>query len=682
MIAADAEAALFSVKTFAAAILAYYVALSIGFAEPVWAVTTAYIVSQPLAGAVISKAFFRLLGTFLGGAAAVVFLPAFVNEPLVLSFVLSLWLGLCIYLGQLDRTPRSYVFLLAGYTVSIIGFPSVLTPGSIFNVAVLRIQEIGIGIVTGSFVHGAILPRTVTKRLQQRITAVVGDAEKWSREALAGSREPVLDHERRRIANDINEIDQLSFHVAFDTARLLPRSATIRALQDRLSWVLPLSGVVEDRIAELVAQREGLPMEVAALVARVHAWFSQSIVGSARDGVAQELVAEAERLERAMSVETAWRWREMLLASLLAQLAEFIRAHRELRELRDQVINSSIRGLSPEAAGHIQSATGRSLHRDHGLALRSGLGAAVAVFGVCVFWIATAWPSGGIAALIVGVGCALFGTLPNPAFGIRRFLYGALVGIAAATAYGFVIFPRVTDFVMLTAVLAPLLLLFGSIQARPLLASFGLGGVVGFLNSVGIASTYQGDFTTFVNGAIALLAGTFAADFVIGIFHAVGAEVAFARLFRAGFRDIAARAEGRAPNMRRWGSRMVDRIALIAARTGPTGAHPALPAYDALRGLRVGYLAGELHLLASTLTDGEERNAINATLAVISTHFRSIGPAKHVPAGAAVLVAIDRALAAFATHAQPERRRQGAILLTGLRRGLFPHTEGFIGTQA
>src|ERR1700733_11435714 len=100
MMATDAQAIFFSAKCLAAAIIAYYVSL---------------------------------LGTFLGGAAAVIFLPAFVNEPLVLSFVLALWLGLCVYIAQLDRTPRSYTFLLAGYTAAIIGFPSVGAPGDIFN---------------------------------------------------------------------------------------------------------------------------------------------------------------------------------------------------------------------------------------------------------------------------------------------------------------------------------------------------------------------------------------------------------------------------------------------------------------------------------------------------------------------------------------------------------------------
>src|SRR3984957_17243141 len=248
--ATDSEAARFSAKCFAAAIIAYYVSLRIGFSQPVWAVTTVYLVSQPLAGATLSKSLYRLLGTFLGGAAAVIFLPAFVNEPLVLSFVLALWLGLCVYIAQLDRTPRSYTFLLAGYTASVIGFPSVLAPAGIFNTAILRVQEISIAVAVVSLVHVAIWPRTIAKRLQDRVTAIVNDAEQWSRRALLGSRDPVLDRDRRRLARDVDDIEELSVHLAFDTALWAPPAQVVRALQDQLSWLLPLGGAIEDRIAE------------------------------------------------------------------------------------------------------------------------------------------------------------------------------------------------------------------------------------------------------------------------------------------------------------------------------------------------------------------------------------------------------------------------------------------------
>src|SRR5262249_11811425 len=140
----------------------------------------------------------------------------------------------------------------------------------------------------------------------------------------------------------------------------------------------------------------------------------------------------------------------------------------------------------------------------------------------------------------------------------------------------------------------------------------------------------------------------------------------------AGFRDIAARTDEGARNRGRWVSRMFDRIALIAARLGPSGVDPALPPYDLLVGVRAGYLAGELRALSSTLSDGEQRKAAEEVLKGINTHYRNIGAARRVPAGEALLHAIDRALAAFSVDAQLERRRRGVILLAGLRRSLFP----------
>src|SRR5262249_39628490 len=407
MMEADAEAALFSLKSCAAAVIAYYLALRMGLSQPVWALNTVLLVSQPLAGQVFSEALFRMMGTLLGGIAAVVFLPGFVNEPLILSVVLALWLGLCVHLVLLDRTPRSHMFVLAGYTASIIGFPSVLTQGSIFDTAVVRVQEIGIGILTATLVpvvfsitirrFGRSTSRTLTNRLQQRIVATVSGVEQVSRRALAGTQDPILDGERRRLASSVNNIEQLACHLPFDITRLLPRAAAIRALQDRVSRLLPLSGSVEDRIVELRAQEGGVPTEVAGLIGRVESWFAESISGSAREATARELVAEAERIEQEITARESWRWRDTLLLSRLARLAELVLAHRVLRELLDRIPSGSVHGLSPEAARLVDSASGRSLHRDHTVALRSALGATVAVFAVCAFWMATAWPSAAIA---------------------------------------------------------------------------------------------------------------------------------------------------------------------------------------------------------------------------------------------------------------------------------------------
>ena len=75
----------FSINSFAAAMLALYIALGLGLTNPYWAMMTAYIVSQPLAGSVRSKALYRLLGTMIGAVAAKIFrkprLPRLIRSP-------------------------------------------------------------------------------------------------------------------------------------------------------------------------------------------------------------------------------------------------------------------------------------------------------------------------------------------------------------------------------------------------------------------------------------------------------------------------------------------------------------------------------------------------------------------------------------------------------------------------
>ena len=61
------EPLLFSLKTFAGAMLALGASWLLEVTDPQWSVITAYIVSQPLLGAIWAKGAFRLVGT-LGGA--------------------------------------------------------------------------------------------------------------------------------------------------------------------------------------------------------------------------------------------------------------------------------------------------------------------------------------------------------------------------------------------------------------------------------------------------------------------------------------------------------------------------------------------------------------------------------------------------------------------------------------
>lgn len=102
----DREAWIFSLKSFIGAMLALYLSFRLGLPRPFWAPLTAYVVAQPIAGAVRSKALYRVIGTFIGALATVIFIPTFINYSVLMCLVFGVWIGFCLYVSMLDRTPR------------------------------------------------------------------------------------------------------------------------------------------------------------------------------------------------------------------------------------------------------------------------------------------------------------------------------------------------------------------------------------------------------------------------------------------------------------------------------------------------------------------------------------------------------------------------------------------------
>jgi fusaric acid resistance family protein len=113
----------FAIKTFGAATLALYLAMWLDLPRPYWALSTVYITSQVLAGATRSKALYRVCGTLLGAVVSVILVPNLVNAPVLLTLAIAAWVSACLYFSLLDRTPRSYVLMLAGLPLRSSGSP-------------------------------------------------------------------------------------------------------------------------------------------------------------------------------------------------------------------------------------------------------------------------------------------------------------------------------------------------------------------------------------------------------------------------------------------------------------------------------------------------------------------------------------------------------------------------------
>jgi len=669
---------LFSVKSFAAAMLAMYLASRAGLPRPFWALMTTYVVAHPLAGAVRSKAVFRFCGTLIGSVATVLMVPALSNAPELLTLVLALWVGLCLYISLLDRTPRSYVFMLAGYTAALIGFPSVQTPLVLFDTAVARVEEIGLGIFCATLVHSLVLPTGLAPTVLGLLDRTLKDARQWigdlfqpgDRSAPKDADPQRLDDDRRRLAGDITQLRLLSTHVPFDTTHLRWTAGAIRAMQDRVAALTPALSAVEDRLQAL-AQAEGrLAPDVTAVLALAAQWLRDesdpAIDASARlQALRQAIGALGTAQDAALTP-----WARALRIGLAGRLEELVDGWTACAQLRRD-IDEGLKGGAPlrrtAALGQ------RAMHRDHGMALLSALAAVIAICVCGAFWILTGWTMGSAATMMAAVFCCFFATMDDPVPAMHGFLKWTLWSIPISAVYVLVLMPTVQDFGMLALVCAPLFLVLGLYLPRPTHFMAAMALVFGVSGTLALHDTASADLVSFINGMIGQIVGVVVAARVTRLVRSVGADWSARRIQRATWRelgDMAASAQPQYAQSDAYAVRMLDRIGLLAPRIAQAGGTvEGVAANDALRDLRMGADIAVLQRVRAQLPMATSA----ALLGGIARFFRQRGDGRMAPRPAALLPQIDEALTAVLGARDTSTASRAAVTaLVGLRRNLFP----------
>jgi len=665
----------FSLKSFAGAMLAMYLASRAGLPRPFWALMTAYVVAHPLAGAVRSKALFRFVGTLIGSTATVLLVPTLSNAPDLLTLALALWVAVCLYISLLDRTPRSYTFMLAGYTAALIGFPSVETPLQVFDTAVARVEEIGLGILCATLVHSLVLPAGLAPSVLGLLDRTLADARRWLTDLVqpgGSGRESdprALAADRRRLAVDVTQLRLLSTHVPFDTTHLRWTAGAIRAMQDRVAALTPTLSAVEDRLRAIEQAEGALPADVATVLADIDGWLQQQGGAGGEDDIAFD--ALCARI-RALGTPTgAVDWRHALRVGLAGRLEELVDGWRACARLRRDVDA----GLQGQAVPLRRTAAlgDREMHRDHGMALLSGLAAVLAVCFCGGFWILTGWPMGAAATMMAAVFCCFFATMDDPVPAIHGFLKYTLWSIPISAVYVLLLMPGVQDFGMLVLVCAPTFLVLGCYMARPANFLAAMALLFGVAGTLAMHDTATADLVSFLNSMIGQVLGVVAAARITRLVRSVGVDWSARRIQRATWRELGEMAG--APRLQAAGDayavRMLDRIGLLAPRIAQAGGTlEGVVAHDALQDLRMGADIVALQRTRAHLP----AEAAAQVLADIAAFFR--GRAGGQGAGArppALLARIDAALsgALGAPDASPEWR-SAITALVGLRRNLFP----------
>ena len=659
---------IFALKTFAASMLALVIALAMDLPRPYWAMATVYITSQPLAGATSSKAFFRVMGTLVGATMTVALVPNLINAPELLCLAIALWVGLCLYLSLLDGTPRSYVFMLAGYTVALIGFPSVSDPGAIFDTAVARLEEISLGIICASLVSTIVLPRSVAPAVAHRVDSWLSDARRLSQVVLLreGSHD-TRRGKRLKLATDIVEIDTLSTHLAYD--RLTDRNAVtgLGEIRLRMLTLLPVIASIEDRLAALGEEALRRQPELKRLLEELAQWIASDV--SARQPA--DLI-RGEIAEQQAGLNDSASWERIITTSLLSRLRDLVDLSRDCRVLTEAIGEGrSISTLN--LAFHSEAGAAPVRHRDRGLALWSAAGAATAILICCAFWIGTGWPDGASAPMMAAVACSFFAAQDEPARFIRKFGLGSLVAIVVVAIYLFAIIPAISHIEVLIVALAPTFLLYGFLIGRPATAGTGMALAANTATLLALQSTYIADFASFANSAVAFFVGVLVAEIVTRIARGVGAEWIANRLVLSSWLTIAVAAERRGKRDRaEFAGLMLHRLGLLVQRIAFLSESDRRDA-DSLVQLRIGINIIDLRrarygLAASTIAVIDD---MLDQLAIACRNYAGDGMPREL------LSSVDRALGQAVKDPNDRAREDALIGLVGIRRGLFPDAPAY-----
>ncbi|MGO1765859.1 fusaric acid resistance protein [Advenella sp. S44] len=651
---------LFSFKCYISAMLALYISYSIGLSNPFWAMMTAYVVTtQPWAGSIRSKALYRLAGTVLGSGGAIAIIPNLNQSPLLTTVAMSLWVGGCLYISLLDRTPRSYVFMLAGYTAALIGFPAVDDPIGLFDKGISRVEEISLGIMCAALVHTLVLPRSIAPVVIKGLDQTLAHARTWIVSTLRCAAPEQDRQNRRKLANDITQLRLTATHIPFDTSNIRWSSHLLRALLNRIISLTPTISSVEDRINALRSANRPLPGATLAVMKDISDWVES---GKQPDpGQLNAMHSAIDTLTPAIVPDM--QWHTLLSASLATRLHELVNTYAKCLQMRVD-LDAGIQNASGEASTNRRKS---DLHIDRGIALQSALAAAIAIGICCAFWIITAWPQGSTAAMMAAVFSCFFSTLDNPAAPMRVFLRYTIYSIPISAFYLLVALPSVHTFEMLAMVIFPVVFVLSALAIRPAYALKAMALLFGVLGTFALMDVNQATLDIYLNSITGQLAGTAVAALVASLCRTISAERAVARIQNANRQDLAALASTRrmriTPHLT---SRMLDRVGLLQTRL-PAENRKLQETPDPLLALRVG---NDIAVLQSALRSvPRASHSVQRLLDYLATFFRSPRKAPDHQ----LLRQLDDALTnLLLTPAIGPSQHRAVVAVVGLRRGLFP----------
>ena len=672
------ESVVFSLKSFIAAMLALYLALKLGLPRPFWSIVTAYVVSQPFAGATRSKALYRIAGTVTGAIMTACFIPPIVGDPFLVALFFSVWLGGCLYFSMLDRTPRAYAVILAGYSVPIIALPTMAEianfgAATLFDAALARAEEIIVGSACCCRVHSVFLPRGIDQTILDRLDNAMVRVKQLVAGILSGERGERAKMDRlQSLSQTITEMRLLSSHLPFDTSNLSWLTWLVQEMQNRFSALVPILATVEDRLIWFQSSPErNLSPGWGRTLSFLESWIQ---AGSKNHPSAA--IRLRHEIDRAAPHEGAvLSEQEKMQFNFAMELHHLVNECERCFALRNR-IEEARKGNVPDMKHRPIKMTAVSLFTDKRIALISAIAAAMAQALSCLMWFYSGWPTGVCAPVMAGIYCMFFATMDNPIPVLKmQCLY---IGLSTVTGgmYLLWLLPSSHSFEMMMMFFAPFLLVLSALTANPATSVRATPFMMLTICSMTMFDMGTSDMMTFMNTEISQTLGVGLSVVSMYLFRTLNLSTVSRSLANMMWKDLAALGRNtKTPSVIAISIKMIDGISLLTPRLAQLEKQKAVQQADnplsvrhILADLCVGLNMARLLRLEKRLLRCQV--PIRSLLAVLSDYF-----VLRQKDGEASLTALKDQLDSLIneTAALPEEglKRQAVAILSGIRHDLL-----------
>jgi len=487
---------IFAAKTTASGLLALLVAFTFNLDQPKWALLTVFIVAQPQSGLVLAKSFYRIIGTLVGAAGALLLVSLFAQERVLFLGALAIWIGLCTFASTHARNFAAYGFVLSGYTVAIVGISGALDPGNAFFIAEARVTEIALGIITTAAISHLILPVSLADSLRREISTGRAELAEYATALFEGRDKASL---RTKLLGQAITIENLRASAIFEDREIQARNGALQRLNVAMLDVVDVAYLLDHSLDWLwrvgAVGLPGLRSAMAEAAAAIDLWRIGKLDSAglrrrfltarvhlplARELYRELFASDDEVIHGAAAIGRVRKFLKSFVAFVEAYEAFSSREPRPPLPVRFSILNDNIDGVW------------------------AGLRAAMALILVSAFWIIADWPSGATAAILAAVVTARLATMERA---LLAAIGGTLV-IALATAPTFILveilLPDASGFVMFALAVAPMLFCCAYLMARKKTAGLGFVAGLYFANTAGFQDRMTYDPVGFLNASIAL----------------------------------------------------------------------------------------------------------------------------------------------------------------------------------